>query len=170
MLHVTKINLTELLIKAQDGDNTSYDLFLRECSVYLRYRLRQCNKRPEIVEEIVQEVLIGIHRNLHTFLPGRNAHAWIAGIAKYKTIDYLRRNPHKFEELSFDVTNDQSDANYELEVLLQDLPDLIKEALILTKIQGLSTKEAASSLGIKENALRTRISRALSKIKKDLMQ
>ena len=170
MLHVTKINLTELLINAQDGDNTSYDLFLRECSVYLRCKLKRWNKRPEIIEEIVQEVLIGIHRNLHTFLPGKNAYSWVAGIAKYKAIDYLRRNPHKFEELSFDVTNDENDTNQDLEEAFSDLPSLIKEALVMTKIQGLSTKEAALSLGIKENALRTRISRALSKLRKDLKQ
>lgn len=170
MLHMTKINLTELLIKAQDGDKTSYNLFLRECSVYLQYRLKKWNNRPEIIEEITQEILIGIHRNLHTFLPDRDAGAWIMGIAKFKVIDFLRKNPHKFQELNFDVTNIQVDTNNDLDDAFDDLPQLIKEALLMTKVQGLSTREVAINLGIKENALRTRISRALSRLKKDLKQ
>ena len=167
MLHMNKINLTELLIKAQDGDKTSYGLFLKECSIYLKYRLKKWNSRPEVVEEITQEVLIGIHRNLQTFLPGRNAEAWIMGIAKFKVIDFLRKNPHKFQELNFDVTSDENETNYDMEDIFSDLPEMIQEALLMTKIQGLSTKEAALKLGIKENALRTRLSRALSRFRKD---
>ena len=170
MLHMSKNNLTELLIKAQDGDRIAYASFLTECSSLLHVRLRKWNNRREIIEEITQEVLIGIHRNLHTFLPNRDAAAWVMGIARYKLIDYFRKNPHKYQELTVDVTIESSEPNNALEDILKDLPILVKEALLLTKINGLSTKEAAAQLGIKENALRTRISRALSQLRKDLRQ
>lgn len=171
MLHMSENNLSALLVKAQEGDAPAYNLFLQECSIFLRPRLKRWIHRPEVIEELTQEILIGIHRNLHTYLPGRDAKAWIMGICRFKVIDYLRKNPHKFEELTKDVTNHHEFTNNELEDLeeiLNDLPTLIKEALFMTKVQGQSTKEAALNLGIKENALRTRVSRALSRLKKDL--
>jgi len=182
MLHMPKNKLTELLILAQDGDRIAYEHFLLECSKYLHLRLTKWTKRPEIIEEISQEILIGIHRNLHTFLPNRDAAAWVMGIARYKVIDFLRKNPHRFQELTFDVTKETEFSNNDVESSMEffsdesfkeaweDLPNLMRDALILTKVQGYSTKEAAQNLGIKENALRTRISRAISKLKKDLKQ
>ncbi len=171
MLHMPQNNssdhLNRLLILAQNGDKSAYCEFLTLCSSFLRNRLSRSVTRVEIREEIVQETLIGLHKNLHTFQIDRDAHAWVYGIARFKVADYFRKNPHQFSELKFDVTFEENHTN-EVEESLLALPDLIREALVLTKVEGLSTREAAKHLGIKENALRTRISRALSKLKKDL--
>jgi RNA polymerase sigma factor (sigma-70 family) len=172
MLHMSEINFTDLLIKAQDGDISAYNRFLKESSIYLQYRLKKWVYRQEVIEEITQEVLLGIHRNLHTFLPDREAKAWMMGIARFKIIDFIRKNPHKFQEFTKDVTDGQYSTNNDLEddieSTLRDLPDLVREALLMTKVYGLSTKETALKLGIKENALRTRISRAIAHLRKDL--
>ena len=167
MLQMSQNKFSELLIKAQDGDKRAYSLFLTECSVYLKLKIRKWINRPEVAEELIQEVLIGIHRNLQTYDPNRNAEAWIMGIARFKVIDYLRKNPHKFQELSGDVTNSEEFTNSTIETL-DELPENLKEALIMTKVEGLSTREAAVKLGIKENALRTRLSRAMSRLKEEL--
>ncbi len=170
MLHMTKNNFSHLLTKAQDGDHASYALFLKECHIHLDRRLTKWIRRPEVREEIIQEILLGIHRNLASFHPDRNAEAWIAGITRYKLIDYFRKNPHKFQILDFDVTNldDSSNEHIMIDDVFSSLPDLLKEAILMTKVQGLSTKEAALKLGVKENAIRTRISRALTKLREEL--
>ena len=172
---MTKNNLShhfnQLLILSQNGDKSAYCEFLTLCSSFLRNKLSRSISRVEIREEIVQEALIGIHKNLHTFQIDRDAHAWVYGIARFKVVDYFRKNPHLFSELKFDITSDvtfETNQTNDIEEALMGLPDLIREALVLTKIDGLSTKEAALKLGIKENALRTRISRALSKLKLEL--
>lgn len=160
-------HFNELLILAQNGDKSAYCEFLTLCSSFLRNKLSRSIRRIEIREEIVQETLIGIHKNLHTFQIDRDAHAWVYGIARFKVADYFRKNPHQFSELKFDVTFEENQTN-DVEESLLGLPELVREALVMTKIDGLSTKEAAVKLGIKENALRTRISRALSKLKAEL--
>ncbi len=167
MLHMGKNNFSELLRSAQAGNGEDYNQFLLQCSTVLRSRLNRWVKRQEIRDEIIQEILIGIHRNLHTFLADRSAEAWVHGIAKYKIADYYRKNPHHFEELTHDVTNEDQSTNDLLETL-EELPSNLKEALIMTKVEGLSTKDAARKLGIKENALRTRISRALARLKEEI--
>ncbi|MBY0517577.1 MAG: RNA polymerase sigma factor [Bacteriovoracaceae bacterium] len=160
--------LSALLQAAQTGNVEAYNQFLNSCSVLLRGRLSRWIKRTEVREEIAQEVLIGIHRNLHTFLPDRSAEAWVIGIAKYKIADYYRKNPHQFEELSHDVTIQDESTNDLLDTL-EELPSNLREALYMTKVEGLSTKAAAGKLGIKENAFRTRISRALAKLREDIL-
>jgi len=168
MLHMPQNKLSELLIAAQSGDQKAYEQFLNECTVLLRGRLSRWIKQFELREEIAQEVLIGVHRNLHTFQPGRSAEAWVIGIAKYKIADYFRKTPHKFQELTKDVTFQDESTNDLLETI-EELPSNLKEALYLTKVEGLSTKDAAKKLGIKENALRTRISRAIAKLKEEIL-
>lgn len=167
MLQMPQKKFSELLIKAQDGDKSAYSLFLTECSVYLKLKMRKWINRPEVAEELIQEVLIGIHKNLQTFDSSRDPEAWISGIARFKAIDYFRKNPHKFQELSGDVTNPEEITNSIIENL-DHLPESLKAALIMTKVDGLSTREAASKLGIKENALRTRLSRAMTRLKEEL--
>lgn len=175
---MTENNFSQLLKLAQNGDKPAYSLFLTECTVYLRMRLKKWIKRSEIREEITQDILIGIHRNLHTYRPELRAEAWIIGIAHYKVIDYFRKNPSRFQEVNIDsihgqiddVTNNSKETNSsidELDAIFKNLSPTTKNAIILTKIDGLSTKEAADKLGLKENALRTRISRALQKIKEE---
>jgi RNA polymerase sigma factor (sigma-70 family) len=168
MLHMPKNNFSELLISSQNGDQEAYEQFLLECTALLRARLSRWIKQFELREEIAQEVLIGIHRNLHTFQPGRSAEAWVIGIAKYKIADYFRKTPHKFQELTQDVTILDETTNDLLESI-EELPSNLKEALYLTKVEGMSTKDAAQKLGIKENALRTRISRAITKLKEEIL-
>lgn len=168
MLQMEKINFSSLLKAAQEGDQTSYEKFLNSCEKLLKMRLSKWLNRPELKEEIIQEILLGIHRNLHTYQPDRSAEAWIMGIAKFKIADYYRKNPHKFEELNFDVTFEEDSSN---EVLssFDLLPSNLRQAIYLTKVEGLTTKEAAHRLGLKENALRTRISRALVKLKMEIL-
>jgi RNA polymerase sigma-70 factor (ECF subfamily) len=161
-------NLYDLLILAQSGDKYAYSQLLTECSKYIGQKIRKWITRPEVAEELTQEVLIGIHRNLQTFLPGKSAEAWIMGITRFKVIDYFRKNPHKFQSLESDVTTPEEFTNNLMETL-DELPELLREALIMTKVEGLSTKEAAQRLSIKENALRTRLSRAMSRLKKELI-
>lgn len=175
---MTENNFSQLLKRAQNGDKLAYSLFLTECTAYLRMRLKKWIKRSEIREEITQDILIGIHRNLHTYQTELRAEAWIIGIAHYKVIDYFRKNPTTYQEVNIDsfyepiddVTKSNQETNSpldELDTIFKNLPSTTKKAIMLTKIDGLSTKEAADQLGMKENALRTRISRALQKIKEE---
>jgi RNA polymerase sigma-70 factor (ECF subfamily) len=161
-------NLSALLERAQGGDRDAYEEFLLETLHFLRGALGRFVPRPEVREEIAQEVLIAVHKNLQTFVRGRRAEAWVMGIARYKVADYFRANPRQFEELADDVTI-APDATKDLEEALALLPENLRDALILTKIEGLSSKAAAGALGVRENALRTRVSRALAKLKEELL-
>ncbi len=171
-----KKNLNELISKSQNGDQVAYQEFLIESDQFIKSRIKKWIKRTEIQEEISQEVLFGIHKNLHTFRAELSAYSWIASIAHYKVIDYFRKNKHLMNEIEWDVTIEDQKSNIyskeeeaeRIDELFLKLNPLSRQAILKTKIEGLSTKEAAKELGIKENALRTKISRGMSFLKNSL--
>jgi RNA polymerase sigma-70 factor, ECF subfamily len=65
-------------------------------------------------------------------------------------------------------------ASGELRVLLESaidrLPDGAREVFMLREVEGMSTAEVGSSLGISEDAVKTRLSRARAALRHDLME
>jgi RNA polymerase sigma-70 factor (ECF subfamily) len=134
----------------------------KHLNLYLKYKISNQSHR----EEIVQEALIGIHQALATYQKERPLKNWVHAIAHYKMVDFIRKNKrHEHLELLNKVTFEDEDTNIELEDGLNQLPEKLRESLILTKVEGLSTKEAAQKLNINHNALRTRVSRAIELLK-----
>ncbi|MBY0414905.1 MAG: hypothetical protein K2Q18_12110, partial [Bdellovibrionales bacterium] len=129
----------ELLRKSQLGDSIAYEFFLTKCNVYLLNRLKRWIRRSEVREEITQEILLGIHHGLKTYQVGLSSTAWINAITKYKVIDFLRKNPHKFEEFTDLVTNEDEDTNELIESIysaMEGLAPETKQAIMMTKIEG----------------------------------
>ena len=52
--------------------------------------------------------------------------------------------------------------------LLAGLDPKYREALVLTKLEGLSTEEAAARAGVTANAMKTRVHRAIRAVQKRL--
>ncbi len=171
---LSRKDLNKLLIASQSGDKESYQRFLswglETAEKILRFKVF----RSSDVDDIVQDVLLGVHRNLQTFDPGRDAKSWFLGILHKKLVDYIRKMSRLTEkEISseaLDVTFSGPQTNDQLEAIeiLEGLPENLAQPVILTKIYGHSTKEASDILGINENALRTRLSRSFKMIKENL--
>src|ERR1019366_4074136 len=84
--------LRQLLIRGLAGDAPAYHAFLQELSAHLRAFLRKRLARlPDEVEDLVQESLLAVHNQRHTYDAGQPLTAWVHAIAKYKLIDLLRR-------------------------------------------------------------------------------
>lgn len=81
----TERRLAALLHASVAGDQHAYRRFLDELAQHLRMRLRQHLRQPDAdVEDLVQEVLIAVHKGLDTFRPDVPLTAWINAIARYK--------------------------------------------------------------------------------------
>ncbi|HOB03391.1 MAG TPA: sigma factor, partial [Casimicrobium huifangae] len=84
--------LRPLMIAACDGNQQAYVTLLSEMAKLLRgfFRKRMLSV-PDDVEDVVQEVLIAIHNQRHTYDAGQPVTAWVFGIARYKLADFYRR-------------------------------------------------------------------------------
>lgn len=167
-------HLRNLAIEAQKGQADAYRQLLERLYPYLTGLIRKKLGGLADAEDLTQECLLAIHRNLHTYNPEKDIQPWIAAIARYKIADYFRavskRNEELFEENRIPVTNPPSEANFDVGECLTALPEPLRRLIVMTKIEGVSYEDAAKKEGISEVALRKRISRAYVELKKLILE
>ncbi len=167
--------LRALLLPALAGDNAAYAAFLRRTSAHLRaFFRRRLIAYPDDMEDLVQETLLALHNQRHTWLPSQRLTPWLYAIARYKLVDLLRvRLPRRAVEIALDDVDEEAladrddgalDARRDLVGLLMLLPERHRLPIQRVKIEGLSIAEAAVALGMSESAVKVGIHRGLRKL------
>ena len=163
--------LHELFVRGLDGDAVAYREFLQKLSAHLRaFLARRLFGWPDEVEDLVQECLLAMHNQRHTYQSDQPLTAWVHAIARYKMIDLLRskagrealHDPLDDDLAVFaDSATEASDARRDLAGLLDTLPDRQRLPIVHVKLQGLSVAETASATGMSESAVKVGIHRGL---------
>lgn len=160
--------------RAQAGDGEAYRLLLESVLPELRGFLRKRVRDGEEVEDLVQEVLLTVHRARHTYDPARPFEPWLYAIARHTAVDSFRRNDgrRRFEvaaqESAEASLGEECQGEVSLEGALRSLPETQREAVEMVKIEGLTMEEAAARAGVSEGALRVRIHRAYRALRRHL--
>lgn len=170
-LAASEERLRDLLVRGLAGDAGAYHAFLRELSDYLRAFLRRrLAKLPDDVEDIVQETLLAVHNQRHTYDAGQPLTAWVHAIAKYKLVDHLRRRRNRDlltdsledgGEMLLAAEDESAQARRDVGKLLEQLPDRHRLPIVHVKLQGLSVVEAARITGMSESAIKVGVHRGL---------
>jgi RNA polymerase sigma-70 factor, ECF subfamily len=163
---------------AQSGDAAAYERLLRDILPFLRLVARRGRVPPDLVEDIVQDTLLTIHRVRHTYDPGRPLVPWLAAIAKRRSIDARRRSgrigaweqaaPDQLDTFPDPATNRQvelDDKRDSLNRALKDLPRKQRDAIELVKLRGLSVAEAATASGQSAGAIKVNVHRAVQALR-----
>ena len=173
--------LRALLLFGRGGDQRAYRDFLEALSRHLRAFLRRrLTQLPNEVEDLVQECLLAIHNQRHTYHVDQPLTPWVHAIAKYKLVDLLRRRasldrltePLDDEHDVFSSADaEASEARRDLGKLLDQLPDRQRLPIVCVKLQGLSVVETARMTGMSASAVKVGVHRGLkalaAKIRKD---
>ena len=171
-------NLEALMKLSLDGDKQAYAVLLRETASLLRpFLSRRLNSSSE-VDDLLQEILISIHKARHTYDGERPYKPWAYAIAKFRLQDHLRAHYadqlHHAVELS-EVENDlqepvtKSGFTYEsISGEIEKLPP--KQAAILQMMhqEGYTAKEVAEKIGMNESAVKVAAHRAYKILRKIL--
>lgn len=170
-LNAGEDRLRNLLVRGLTGEDAAYHVFLQELSAHLRAFLRKrLASLPDDVEDLVQESLLAVHNQRHTYDAGQPLTAWIHAIAKYKLVDLLRRRAKRDlltdpldEEFGLASPDDTeaADARRDLAKLLAQLPDRQRLPIVHMKLEGLSVAEAAKLTGMSESAVKVGVHRGL---------
>ena len=170
-MNAREAHLKDLLVRGLSGEASSYEAFLRELSAFLRAFLRgRLMRVPDEVEDLVQETLLAVHNQRHTYDAAQPLTAWVHAIARYKLIDFLRRragreamNDPLGDEDDLLATSDEEarEARRDLAVLLAKLPDRHRLPIQHVKIEGLTVAETAKLTGMSESAVKVGIHRGL---------
>jgi RNA polymerase sigma-70 factor (ECF subfamily) len=164
---------------AQAGDRRAYDSVLRAITPFLRSLTRRYSNDPTRCEDIVQDVLLTIHRVRHTWDPSRPFSPWLAAIAARRSIDLLRRESRiarfeRVDELALETFADpqpnndagESHSFADIAPLLDSLPPKQREALEALKVRGMSLQQAAESSGQSVAAIKVNMHRALKSLRR----
>lgn len=163
--------LRSLFMRGLQGDAPSYRAFLHRLGGHLRaYLGRRLHGWPDDVEDLVQECLLAMHNQRHTYQSEQPLTPWVHAIARYKLIDLLRAK--SVREALHDPLDDElavfaasatetSDARRDITGLLASLPDHHRLPIEHVKIEGLSVAEAARRIGMSESAVKVGIHRGL---------
>jgi RNA polymerase sigma factor (sigma-70 family) len=154
---------------AQAGDQRAYRALLEAIEPWLdRYFKR---RTPQgLSDDLVQEAMIAIHRKRHTYDPAQPFGPWMAAIARYKWIDWLRAQTRRAEvDMPADIASEVNHGNaviaaLSVEKLLGKLKPAQSDAIRLVKIDGLSIEEASQACGQSESLVKVNIHRGMKQL------
>ena len=165
--------LTKLLCEGINGNRGCYRQFLQEITPIIR-RMVGAKLPAADSEDVVQEVLISVHKASHTFDGQRPVMPWLAAIVQFRIKDHLRKlyaNARRdtvciddISEAQLYVTESASE-HESIDELLKDVPDREKRILTMMHVEGYTAKETGERLGMKESAVKVAAHRAMKKIR-----
>jgi len=65
------------MVAAQAGDRAVYETLLRDCIPFIARVARGEGIRPDLIDDVVQETLLTVHRARQTYDPNRSFTAWL---------------------------------------------------------------------------------------------
>ncbi len=171
---------TELAGLAQNGDKAAYGRLLREIAPYIRSVALKSLNNPEGAEDLVQEVLISVHKALPSYSPDRPFMPWLMAIFNFRRTDWLRqyysRQDHK--KVSADVldwsqkgpvTNPAHAGELkDIEHALDALPPMQKKLFMMMRLEGFTAQEIALQTGMSVTAVKVSVHRTTQKLKERL--
>jgi RNA polymerase sigma-70 factor, ECF subfamily len=171
-------DLEALMRAAQTGDKQAYAGLLRESARLLRpYLARRLSFESE-VDDLLQEVLISIHKARHTYDGQRPYRPWAYAIARFRLQDYLRahyadqlRHAVDIENLENILHEDVTESPIDYESISGEVKKLPgKQAAILQLMhqEGYTAKEVAAKLGMTESAVKVAAHRAYKVLREKL--
>jgi RNA polymerase sigma factor (sigma-70 family) len=171
----------ELMRIVQAGD------FSPASEIYDRYSSRIYNfayrflRNSEAAEDATQEVFVKMLKHANQFHGDAKLSTWLFSITANWCRDYLRKAENKAKEteevlialpapmeLSPDRNLERREDQHRVQKALGALTPEQREAILLSRYQGLSYAEIAQISGCSEGAVKTRVFRAMETLKKAL--
>ena len=174
--------LASLMAVSQAGDARAYQQLLRAILPIAAAARRQ-GVPPDRIDDVVQDVLLTIHRARATYDPSRPFLPWLRAIAHRRAIDALRTHLRTAAREIFDedaylnhpgATQDaddalaRADAAHRLRQAVTTLPPGQRQAVELLGLNEHSLEEAAGTTGRTKGALKVNLHRALAALRNRL--
>ena len=169
----------EAMRAGRRGDAVVYEHLLKEVATALRRslapRLARAGLGAHEAEDLVQEILIGLHGKRDTWDSARPFLPWLHAIARYKLIDFTRRRRHEtrrrvdlpLEDWLEIVESPADEANrsmWEVDRHLAVLPASQRKIVRAIAVEGASVRSVAQGFATSEGVVRMTIHRAIGRL------
>jgi len=188
---VKKLTDAELLERYGQGDEAAFRELVSRYKNSLYAFLKQFLNRQDLVEDVFQETFLQLFTSRESFDPSRPLRPWLFTIAANKAKDALRKSQRTAtipigtlsdsEDMSFDdVLNtlssdstmpyeevEESETAARVAQVIANMPENLREILILAYFNRFSYKQMASVLSIPIGTVKSRLHTAVARFAKD---
>ncbi|MCP5022909.1 MAG: sigma-70 family RNA polymerase sigma factor [bacterium] len=187
-----EVNDEELVRETLEGSREAFQILVERHQSRLFGLARHYIRSQAEMEDLVQESFLKAYSRLSSFQNQASFYTWLYRITKNTILDHLKRkgrSPVQAMEDPEEVLGGVSGAEgrsgrlpapdaqlLSSEVVgitrdvLQELPDIFRDVLILRELEGLPYAEISEALGVSIGTVESRIFRARAKFKEKLIQ
>jgi RNA polymerase sigma-70 factor, ECF subfamily len=178
----------DVLQRVLGGETALYEILMRRYNQRL-YRVARSILRDDAdAEDVMQEAYVNAFQHLNQFAGEAKFSTWLTKIAVYEALRRVRLRGRTVEldsvlnsdarvmpNLTANTLDPERQAyDHELSRVLEHsigaLPEIYRMVFVLRSVEGLSVAETAECLDIGPEAVKTRLHRARSLLRKDLQQ
>ncbi len=169
---------------ARDGDSEAFRALVERHSRAVYRLAHRMTGTPQDAEDVVQETFLKVYKQLSRFESRANFSTWLHRIAVNCSIDLIRSRPHReaghdaadLDQLGAEDHGGPGQASPERLMLSTEVQDRVTSAMwslsqmeraafVLRHFEGQSIEEISRALGLKANAAKHSIFRAVKKMR-----
>ncbi|MCS2147319.1 RNA polymerase sigma factor [Scandinavium manionii] len=167
------------MARAQAGDRQAYTQLLQTLVPVIRAIVRKQVDDEVLTEDVIQDVLLTLHRIRHTYDPASPFLPWLMAISQARAIDALRRRGRRDrrevveDEATLNVPDnalalkaEMLDVGEELDGFLNQLPARQRQLVEDVHLQEMSLAEAAQANNLTVGAVKSLLHRALNNLRR----
>jgi RNA polymerase sigma-70 factor (ECF subfamily) len=173
----------EVVARVLEGETALFEILMRRHNQQVFRAARAILRDEREAEDVMQEAYVNAYSHLMQFDRRARFSTWLTKIAVYEALGRARRRG-RYESLDdgsvetlMPITTspdpEREAFGRELGTLIESAVDRLgdgyREVFMLRQVQGLSTAETAEVLGVSEDVVKTRFSRARHALQSDLL-
>jgi RNA polymerase sigma-70 factor (ECF subfamily) len=175
----------EVVGQVLGGQTALFEVLMRRHNERVYRAVRAILRDDREAEDVMQQAYVSAYFHLRQFNGEARFSTWLTRIAineafarikrrrRYEPLDETLSHTETFMRSDADLDPERRAASGELRALLESaidgLPDGSREVFVLRQVEGMSTAEVADVLGVSEDVVKTRLSRARAALRRDLM-
>ena len=177
----------DIAARVLEGQTALFEVLMRRHNERIYRAARAILRDEDEAEDVMQQAYVNAYANLRQFDRRARFSTWLTRIAVNEALARARRRG-RYEALDENAlpaqetpmkTQRPSDPERQaftkelgslLEAAVDTLPDGNREVFVLRDIEGLSTAETAECLGVSDDVVKTRLSRARAALRRDLFE
>ena len=172
----------DIVARVLAGDTPLFEILMRRHNERLYRAARAIVKDEREAEDVMQQAYVNAYTHLRQFDGRAKFSTWLTKIAIYEALARAKRrrrdeplddHVEAFMPVSVSPDPEREAFGRELGVLIESAVDRLgdgyREVFMLRQVEGLSTTETADVLGLSEDVVKTRLSRAKTALQRDLL-
>jgi RNA polymerase sigma-70 factor (ECF subfamily) len=180
----------DLLAQLRRGERAAFEPLVKRYERELYGYLRRYLGDEDLAEDVFQNTFVQVYLKIKQYEPGRAARPWLYAIATNQAIDSLRRRARRAADRPAETVSapdedgearplfellpapgeapperaERSEERQRVRAAVAQLPELLRQAVLLVYFQGLKYQEAAEILAIPVGTVKSRLHAALLKL------